>query len=144
MTRAVFESTGFIDMDMIAAIEKTGAEVNSVRLSGGLARISLVSKIKADILGKDVLVLSEFETTSSGAAMMVLIGAGIFRNIKEASERFVSIRMIIKPDMKNYEKYMELYGLYKDTYGTVKDLYIRRKKVVDMLGNDREVQIENL
>lgn len=144
MTRAVFESTGFIDMDMIAAIEETGAEINSVRLSGGLARINLVSQIKADILGKDVLVLSEFETTSSGAAMLVLIGAGVFQNTKEAADRFASIRMIIKPDMKNHRKYMELYGLYKDTYETVKELYGRRKKVVDRLGNDREVRIENL
>lgn len=144
MTRAVFESTGFIDMDMISAIEKTGAEINSVRLSGGLARINLVSQIKADILGRDVLVLSEFETTSSGAAMLVLVGAGVFRNIKEAADRFVSVRMIIKPDMKNHEKYVELYELYKETYETVKNLYIRRKKIVDRLGNDREVQIENL
>ena len=144
MTRAVFESTGFIDMDMISAIEKTGAEINSVRLSGGLARINLVSQIKADILGRDVLVLSEFETTSSGAAMLVLVGAGVFQNIKEAADRFVSVRMIIKPDMKNHEKYVELYELYKETYETVKNLYIRRKKIVDRLGNDREVQIENL
>lgn len=46
MTRAVFESTGFIDMDMIAAIEQTGTKISSVRLSGGLARINLISQIK--------------------------------------------------------------------------------------------------
>ena len=76
--------------------------------------------------------------------MLVLVGAGVFRNIKEAADRFVSVRMIIKPDMKNHEKYVELYELYKETYETVKNLYIRRKKIVDRLGNDREVQIENL
>ncbi len=36
MTRAVFESTGFIDVDMIAAIEETGLQVDSIRLPGGL------------------------------------------------------------------------------------------------------------
>lgn len=144
MTRAVFESTGFIDMDIIAAIETTGAKINSVRLSGGLARINLISQIKADILGKDVLVLSEFETTSSGAAMMVFMGMGVIENIREAAERFASIRMIIKPDMKNHEKYMQIYALYKDTYETVKDLFVRRRQIVDRLGNDREVRIENL
>ncbi|WP_312503617.1 FGGY-family carbohydrate kinase [Lacrimispora sp.] len=144
MTRAVFESTGFIDMDMIAAIEQTGTKINSVRLSGGLARINLISQIKADILGRDVLVLSEFETTSTGAAMMVLLGKGYFTDLREAAEKFVSVRMIIKPNMINHQKYMYMYELYKDTYDTVKDLYVRRKKLIKEMIDDREVRIENL
>ncbi len=144
MTRAVFESTGFIDMDMIAAIEQTGIRIKSVRLSGGLARINLISQIKADILGRDVLVLSEFETTSTGAAMMVLLGKGYFADLREAAERFVSVRMIIKPDMINHQKYMCMYELYKDTYNTVKELYVRRKKIIKEMVDDREVRIENL
>uniref|UniRef100_UPI0006D2A483 FGGY family carbohydrate kinase n=1 Tax=Clostridium sp. NkU-1 TaxID=1095009 RepID=UPI0006D2A483 len=144
MTRAVFESTGFIDMDMIAAIEQTGTKISSVRLSGGLARINLISQIKADILGRDVLVLSEFETTSTGAAMMVLLGKGYFADLREAAEKFVSVRMIIKPNMINHQKYMYMYELYKDTYETVKDLYVRRKKLIKEMVDDREVRIENL
>ncbi len=144
MTRAVFESTGFIDMDMIAAIEQTGTKINSVRLSGGLARINLISQIKADILGRDVLVLSEFETTSTGAAMMVLLGKGHFADLREAAEKFVSVRMIIKPNMMNHKKYIYMYELYKDTYETVKDLYVRRKRLIKEMVDDREVRIENL
>ncbi|MBP2657238.1 MAG: Xylulokinase [Firmicutes bacterium] len=144
MTRAVFESTGFIDMDMIAAIEQTGIEIKSVRLSGGLARINLISQIKADILGRDVLVLSEFETTSTGAAMMVMLGKSCFTDLREAADKFVSVRMIIKPNMINHQKYMYMYELYKDTYGTVKGLYERRKNLIRKMNDDREVRIENL
>ncbi|MDE6363004.1 MAG: hypothetical protein K2L86_01860, partial [Lachnospiraceae bacterium] len=74
MTRAVFESTGFIDLDMIAAIEETGIKIKRIRLSGGLARINLIAQIKADITGREIQALSEFETTSMGAAMMVFYG----------------------------------------------------------------------
>lgn len=144
MTRAVFESTGFIDMDIISEIEETGTKIKSVRLSGGLARVNLISQIKADILGRDVLILSEFETTSIGAAMLVLIGTGHFKNMKEAANKFVSIRMIIKPDMKNHEKYKLMYELYKDTYKTVQELFVRRKDIVKRIDNDKEVRIENL
>ncbi|WMC93872.1 xylulokinase [Kineothrix sp. MB12-C1] len=144
MTRAVFESTGYIDMDMIAAVEETGTKIKSVRLSGGLARINLISQIKADILGRDILVLSEFETTSTGAAMMVLLGKGYFSDLREAAERFVSVRMIIKPNMTNHQKYIYMYELYKDTYRTVKELYVRRKKIIKEMVDDREVRIENL
>lgn len=144
MTRAVFESTGFIDMDMIAAIEQTGIKIKSVRLSGGLARVNLISQIKADILGRDVLVLSEFETTSTGAAMMVMMGKGYFKDLREAADKFVAIRMIIKPNMSNHQKYMYMYELYKDTYSTVKGLYKRRKQLIKKMVDDREVRIENL
>lgn len=144
MTRAVFESTGFIDMDMIAAIEQTGINIKSVRLSGGLARVNLISQIKADILGRDVLVLSEFETTSTGAAMMVMMGKGYFKDLREAADKFVAVRMIIKPNMSNHQKYMYMYELYKDTYSTVKGLYKRRKQLIKKMVDDREVRIENL
>ena len=45
MTRAVFESTGFIDMDFVNEIEKTGVEIKNIRASGGLARFNFVSQI---------------------------------------------------------------------------------------------------
>ncbi|MEZ3487087.1 MAG: hypothetical protein K1W22_11015 [Lachnospiraceae bacterium] len=144
MTRAVFESTGFIDLDIIEATQETGVEVQSTRLSGGLARLNLISQIKADVLGKDVLVLSEFETTASGAAMLALIGQGVYDNIKQASEKFVKIRMIIKPNQENHKKYIHMYELYKDTYHTVKSLYIRRIQALEQIRDDREIQIENL
>ncbi len=144
MTRAVFESTGFIDLDIIEATRETGVDIESIRLSGGLARVNLISQIKADILGKDVMVLSEFETTASGAAMLALIGQGIYENVKQAAFRFAKIRMIIKPNKESYKKYSYMYQLYKDTYQTLKPLYIRRIQVLEQIRDDRQIQIENL
>lgn len=144
MTRAVFESTGFIDLDIIEATQETGIDIQSIRLSGGLTRVNLISQIKADILNKDILILSEFETTASGAAMLVLIGQGIYDDIKQASLRFVGIRMIIKPNRESHEKYLHMYRLYKDIYQTVKDLYVRRIHALEQVRESKAVQIENL
>lgn len=144
MTRAVFESTGFIDMDMINAIEETGLKINRIRLSGGLARLNLISQIKADITGKEVEVLSEFETTATGAAMMALYGKGIYGSLAEAAEKFVKVRMIIRPDQKNHEKYQELYQLYKETYSTLKPLFPKRMMLTDQLYGKKRIKIENL
>lgn len=144
MTRAVFESTGFIDLDMIAAIEETGIKINSIRLSGGLARINLISQIKADITGKTVEVLSEFETTATGAAMMALYGQKIYATLSEAASNFVKVRMVICPDIKNYGKYKELYHLYKETYHTLKPLFPKRIEVVEQLYSSKRIKIENL
>jgi len=144
MTRAVFESTGFIDLDMIQAIEKTGMKVDTIRLSGGLARINLVSQIKADITGKDIMVLSEFETTATGAAMLALIGVGEFSGLEAAAEVFASVRMIIKPNLKNHRKYQEIFRLYKDTYKTLEPLFEKRLEIVKKIYPRHEVKIENL
>ena len=144
MTRAIFESTGFINLDMIKAIEEIGGRVDTIRLSGGLVRIGLISQIKADITGRDVEVLEEFETTSSGAAMIALYGQKIYTTLKEAAERFSRIRMIIKPNKKNYEEYQRLYGLYKETYRTLKPLFSKRIRIVNELLENKKDRIENL
>ena len=144
MTRAVFESTGFIDLDMIAAIESKGMKVNTIRLSGGLARLNLISQIKADITGREIQVLSEFETTATGAAMIALYGQGIYHTLQEAADKFVKIRMTIRPDEKNHKKYQELYWLYKEAYHTLKPLFPKRMELVEKLYRHRKIKIENL
>lgn len=144
MTRAVFESTGFIDMDFIEAIESTGVKVNTIRFSGGGARINLIAQIKADILNRDLFVLSEFETTATGAAMIALTGQGIYESIKSAADKFVMVRMIIKPNKENHKKYEYMYQLYKDTYESLKELFMRRAEILEKIRDDREVKIENL
>ena len=144
ISRAILESTGYIDMSLVDAINETNAEVHTVRLSGGLARMGLVSRIKADVLGRDVLVLSEFETTASGAAMMVLVGQGDLADFKAASERFVAVRLIIKPDKENHKKYSYMYQLFKETYDTCEPLFDSRMLLLDKIRMTRETQIENL
>ena len=144
MTRAVFESTGFIDLDMIRAIEATGMEVRRIRLSGGLARIHLVSELKADITGCDVEVLSEFETTSTGAAMLALTGVGVFPSLRAAADVFAVVRMVIHPDPAKHRKYLRLFRLYKDTYHSLENMFRERKAVVQRLNPKHEVRVENL
>ncbi len=144
MTRAVFESTGFIDLDMIAAIEETGIKINRIRLSGGLARINLISQIKADITGREIQILSEFETTSMGAAIMAFYGQGIYTSLQEAVDCFVKVRMVISPDLTNHKKYQKLHQLYKETYEILKPMFPKRMKLIKQLYGNKGIKIENL
>lgn len=143
MTRAVFESAAFIDRTMMEAIGETSADVTSIRLSGGLARVNLISQIKADVTGKEIIVLSEFETTASGAAMMVLNGQkGI--SFRELARHFSKSRMTIYPDMENHEKYNVVYKLFKETYQQLLPMFDRRIELLSTIRDSRETQIENL
>jgi xylulokinase len=144
MTRAVYESAGYIDLDIIEAIEKEGMAVPRVRISGGLARINLISQLKADILGKEVWVLSEFETTSTGAAMIALEGAGVLSSWSEAVNAFVSVRMIIKPQFHQHKMYQKMHELYQETYRTIKPLFAKRMRLIEEIYPDKITKIENL
>lgn len=143
MTRAVFEAAAFIDRTMMEAIGETTADVTSVRLSGGLARVNLISQIKADVTGKEVIVLSEFETTASGAVMMVLNGQEGMA-FSDLSKKFSKSRMTIHPDMDNHEKYNIVYQLFKETYKSLIPMFDRRIELLEAVRSFRETQIENL
>ena len=143
MTRAVFEAAAFIDRTMMEAIGETTADVTSVRLSGGLARVNLISQIKADVTGREVIVLSEFETTASGAVMMVLNGQEGMA-FSDLSKKFSKSRMTIHPDMDNHEKYNIVYQLFKETYKSLIPMFDRRIELLDAVRSFRETQIENL
>ena len=106
--------------------------------------MNLISQIKSDVLNRDVFVLSEFETTSTGAAMLALVGQNVFSDMKAAADRFVTIRMIIKPNKENHKKYQYMYEMYKDTYINLRGLFRRRLDIFEKIRNDREVRIENL
>lgn len=118
--------------------------IRSIIFNQNGLKLGSSSLAKADVLGKDVLVLSEFETTASGAAMMVLTGQNIYPDMKSASDKFATVRMIIKPNMENNKKYMYMYELYKESYKALKPLFKKRKELIDKLSNDKEIQIENL
>jgi len=145
MTRAVFESTGFIIKDLIESIEETGLKINKIRLSGGLARINLISQLKADITGKDIIILDNFETTAVGSAIIAYVGLGVFKNFESAANTFVSVNKIINPIQSNYKYYKHLHNLYKETYLALKDLFDYRQNLMKIIYTDKEESvIENL
>ena len=99
--------------------------------------------IKADVIGKEVLILSEFETTALGAAMIVLNGQE-GRSFSELAGRFSRIRMTIHPDMENHKKYNVIYKLFMETYNALVPMFDRRMQLLSTIKNLRETQIENL
>ena len=122
MMRAVFESTGFSLRNILEEIENTGQEVKTIRFSGGLSRIHLVAQIKADILGKEIHIVDEYETTALGAYLLMGISTGLYKDLKSASS-IVRVREIIFPNLDNHEKYSKAYKLFKNIYTNLLSCY---------------------
>jgi xylulokinase len=143
-TRAVFEGIGFSVKSIIDLIEKSGVPVKHVRVSGGLAQIHCINRIKSDILNRQVLVLEEIETTSLGALMMMTVSAGIYKTLQEAASHVVRIREAIFPSPENHAKYNSLNDLSNELYNALVPIFDRRLEVYSTLWDNLAEEITNL
>ncbi len=141
--RSIFESTGFNSLNMLCALEKSGIPVKSIRISGGLSRLEYICRLKADITGKELLVLDEYETTAIGAFMITAVTAGLFPDLKSAVS-VVKVRKVIKPDLEVHKKYQKLYELYLKLYKSASEMALVRKEYLDMLMEDKYSVITHL
>lgn len=143
MAEAVLESAGFTIRTLLEAIECCGASIGRIRVSGGLTRISHVSQLKADITGREIAVVDEFETTALGAALITAVGVGLIPNTLEASKR-VRVRMVIHPDSQRSQTFEQLFSLYRETYQALKPVFARRREILSNLREVVEASITNL
>ena len=143
MMRAVFESTGFSLRNILEEIENTGRDVRVVRSSGGLSRIHLIAQIKADILGKEVHILDEYETTALGAYLLMGISTGLYKDLEDASS-VVRIREIVFPNLENYETFSKSYKIFKDIYTSLLGAFADHSKLQKGNVFSRSDKIENM
>ena len=83
--------------------------VEEVILLGGTTRLALLSQLKADILGRPVIVPELPEAAAIGAALLAGLGSGVFRSPAEAVGSLRYGRTIIEPDPAHVIWYDRLY-----------------------------------
>lgn len=142
-TRAIFESAGFSIRHLMEVIESQNIDVSSVRFSGGLSRIKFIGQLKADVLGKEVHLLDEFETTSLGAYFLTGLSTGLFSSMEEAKQ-IVKVREVILPDPERHEIYSQFYEMYKEIYERLEPIYEKRQNLMDHTYFQKIERIENL
>lgn len=126
--RAVFESAAFSVAHILQAIAESKVRPKRLRVSGGLARLRLISAIKSDLTGLETEVLAEFETTALGAFMIAATGAGFFTSLREAAQ-LARVREVIIPDKARGEGYAEWFALYLRLYDSLRDLFAERQSL---------------
>ncbi len=97
--------------------------VEEVILLGGTTRLALLSQLKADVLGRPVIVPELPEAAAVGAALLAGLGAGVFRTLAEAVGSLRYGRTVIEPDPARAvwydrlyrEAYLPLYDALRET-----------------------------
>jgi xylulokinase len=110
LTRAVFEGLSFQTRHALEAlIAGTGTTPRSVVAMGGGAKNRFWVQNKADILGRELEVVTTPDVTPRGAAMIAGIGIGVFRDFREAAHRFAQPATKVSPNLELTEFYREIY-----------------------------------
>jgi xylulokinase len=120
LVRAILEGAAFALRHNVEVAERAGAEVREMRSVGGCSRSDLWNQIKADVLGRPVLLPRTSVGSPFGAAILAGMGAGAFADVRKSLLEMVRIGRRFDPNQANNEKYSETYHVYRDIYEHLK------------------------
>lgn len=118
--RSVLEGIAYSQYDCLNLMKDLGITSNKVVLFGGGAKSKLWRQIISDIFDTRIVTLNVEEGPSYGAAILAGVGAGIYKNVKEATKKIIREDIEIDPIAENTSKYAKYYKIYRSLYGSLK------------------------
>jgi glycerol kinase len=104
LARAALEAIAFEVTDVLGAMaEDLGRPIRKIRVDGGAAANDLLLELQADLAGISVERPNELESTARGAAMLAGVGAGLYRDGREAA-RMVKLNGTFEVRMDGVER----------------------------------------
>jgi L-xylulokinase len=113
LLRALYEGVVFCHLAHLEKLRTAGAEIKTVRLTGGGSRSQVWTQMFADIIQLPMEVSDGAEVGARGAALSAGVGTGIYRDYAEAVEQAVSILHVHTPDPANTPLYLARYAEYQ-------------------------------
>lgn len=123
--RAVMEGCGYGLRQLCEIAERvTGRKLEGFSSIGGGAKSELWAQIKADITGKNIRILDMNDMAPVGAALLGGVGAGIFKDAVEASNKVEKkVYKEVKSSDHSQKVYEKGYQVYTRLYPQMKELY---------------------
>jgi xylulokinase len=123
MTQAVLEGVAFAIRDSFEAAKSLGINIESATLCGGGAKSPLWRRIIANVLGVSIVIPKVEEGPSLGAAILAMVAAGGYRDVKSASEALFKQSEVIEPEAAVVSRYNEKYESFKSLYQALKPVF---------------------
>jgi xylulokinase len=121
-TRAILEAVAFMLRGNLELLAELGVETREVRSLGGAARSPLWLRIKADVCGRDLLVMECEEATCLGTAMIAAVAGGVHRDLETARAAMVRIKGRVAYDPSATGQYEAAYQQYRKVHESVRSL----------------------
>jgi xylulokinase len=123
LIRSVLEGVSYSQKDCLDIIEGMGVPVNSVRVSGGGAQSPFWCQMLSDVFAKPVVTLETQEGSAYGAAILALVGSGVFDTVTEACNAVVREVNRVCPRPHEAEVYARGHQVYTALYPALKPIY---------------------
>jgi xylulokinase len=123
IVRAILEGSAFALRHNLEVAASAGLAVDSIRSVGGGARSKLWNQIKADVLGRTILLPESAVGAAYGSALLAGVAAGLLPGSGKAFARRVRIKERFEPDNENYQRYTDLYAVFRNSYEKLKPCF---------------------
>ena len=123
MVQAVLEGVSFAIRDSFEVAKSLGIHIERSMLCGGGAKSPLWRKIMANVLDIPLDIPQTEEGPGYGAAMLAMVGCGVYTDVKKCAEALVRTTETIYPEREIAERYERAYRKFQKIYPAVRELF---------------------
>lgn len=123
LVQAVLEGVAFAIRDSFEVARSLGINISRSNICGGGSKSPLWRKIFANVLGIPLDMVKTEQGPGYGAAMLAMVGCGVFASVGEAARELVECASTTLPDAKLTERYAARYAEYKKIYPALKPVF---------------------
>ncbi len=123
LVQAVLEGVSFAIRDSFEVAKKLGLNITRSNICGGGSKSPLWRKLLSAILGIPLDVLQTEQGPGYGAAILAMVGCGLYPDVKTACDALVHVAATVEPDPELMKLYQERYEKFSKIYPALKGLF---------------------
>ena len=125
LLRSIMEGVTYSLRDCLAIIRQLNIPVREIRASGGGSKSALWRQIQADIFGQKVSTINAEEGPAYGVALLAAVGAGAFKNVREACAATIRVVDTTAPQRASVKTYDRGFPEYQQLYRSLREDFQR-------------------
>lgn len=123
MVQAVLEGVAFAIRDCLEVAKEIGVAVERSKLCGGGAKSPVWRTILSNVLNLPLDLPQTEQGPGYGAAMLAMVGTGMYPDVQTCADKLTRIRGTILPDPALAAKYEAKYRLFRMLYPGLKSFF---------------------
>ncbi len=123
LIRSVMEGVSFSLRDCLSVLSEMDITCENMLACGGGSASPLWRQILADIYGVSVSTVQSKEGPALGVAILAMVGAGLYPDVKAACDAIVGVKEQTNPVQENTAQYEKYYRVYGALYRQLKEQY---------------------
>lgn len=125
MGRALVEGVTFSLYHIYQVLNDIGISGNKIRLIGGGAKSEFWSQNIADMFNLEVEIIEIKEGPAFGAAIVAMVGSGLYEDLEEAINNLVKVKKIFYPNNERALVYKNKFIKYLEISNKLNDVFIK-------------------